>query len=510
MNEIQKKEKLHIEPYSILRDILKNLWVIILAALIGLMSVSVWNDSMYTPAYTSTATLLVNLRNSAAYSYTNLSSSSEMARIFTEVFVQPTMKAYAADHLGMDSFVGSVSAKVLAETNIFTVSVTTSSPETSYEELCAILEIYPQISESVFSDAVIEIMRSPNLPTSPSNYISSRNQKLAIGGCALVVLAMVVYLSVLRDTVKNEQSFRDNIDSKLFGVVGHERRHMKLKDILRGRKASLLISDAYASFQFTENFHKLATKLEYLRRNSGAGVFLITSLAENEGKSTTAANIALALASRNNRVVLLDMDFKKPALHKVFGMQKDELMDLAELISGRTPLEEYKFSTYRQTGLDLALNKKSYHNYVEWVYSDRISGVLDQLRSSGRYDFIIVDTPPLSVAADVTGIVSLADVSMLVVRTDYVYSAAINDAVLAMSENSGFSGCILNDVHREFSMLGQMGFDENGYGSGYYSRGKKSRYGRYGSYNTYDSYSKYTDYSDYKETDEETPPTEES
>lgn len=493
MNESQNQSKIHIEPYSIIRDVIRNLWVVVLAALIGAMSVSIWNDSMYTPAYTSTATLLVNLRNSAAYSYTNLSSSSEMARIFTEVFVQPTMKAYAADHLGMDRFVGSVSARVLDETNIFTVSVTTSSPETSYEELCAILEIYPQISESVFSDAVIEIMRSPNLPVSPSNSISSRNQKLAILGCAGLVLALIVYLSYIRDSVKDEQGFRENVDGKLFGVVGHEKNHMNLRDILKRKKSSLLISDAYASYRFTENFHKLATKLEYLRRNNNAKIFLVTSLAENEGKSTTAANIALALASRNNKVALLDMDFKKPALHKVFDMQDEVPMDLAALISGQTSLENYQFTPFRQTGLDLALNKKSYNNYVEWIYTDRIAGIFDQLRRSEKYDFIIVDTPPLSVAADVTGIVQLADMSMLVVRTDYVYTAAINDAVLSLSEKNNFAGCILNDVHREFSMLGQMGFDESGYGGGYYYRGSRNRYNRYGGY---EDYSKTTEYKD--------------
>lgn len=489
MNQLQKKIKICVEPYSIIRDIVKNLWVVFLAALIGLMTVSIWNHSMYTPMYTSSATLLVNLRNSAAYSYTNLSSSSEMARIFTEVFVQPTMKAYAADYLGMDSFVGSVSAKALDETNIFTVSVTTSSPEVSYNELCAILEIYPQISDSVFSDAVIEVMRSPNLPVTPSNYISSRNQKLAAAGCAALVLAIVVYLSLMRDTVKDERSFRENIDSKLFGVVGHERPHLDLKDIIKRKKASLLINDAYASFRFTENYHKLATKLEYLHRNENAKIILITSLAENEGKSTTAANIALALAKRHKKVALLDMDFKKPAQYKVFDLQESEFEDLGVLLAGNSSVEEYPFVHYKQSGLSLALNKKSYNNYMEWIYSDRISGIFNELRRSSRFDFIIVDTPPLSVAADVTGIVQLADVSLLVVRTDYVYSASINDGVLSLSEKSNFSGCILNDVHREFSMLGQMGFDENGYGGSYY-RGGKSRYG------AYESYSKYSEFKD--------------
>ena len=489
MNESQNKFGLHIEPFSVFRDVIRNLWVILLAALIGYMSVSIWNGSMYTPMYTSTSTLLVNLKNSAASSYTNLSSSSEMAKIFTEVFQQPTMKAYAADHLGNDRFVGSVSASVLPNTNIFTVSVTTSSPEMSYRELCAILAIYPSISESVFADSVIEVMRSPNLPLSPSNYISQRNQNIAIIACGALVLFLIVCLSVIRETAKDEYMFRKNVDAKLFGIVSHERSHVSLKDRLLRKKAALLISNAHASFRFTENYHKLATKFEYMRRSGNAKVFLITSLAENEGKSTTAANIALALANRNNRVLLLDMDFKKPALNKVFNLHDSTLPDLATLLDGSSPFENFPFYHYKQTGLDLGLNNKSHNDYVNWIYSDHVNTIVNYLRGLDCYDFIIIDTPPLSVAADVTGLVHLADRSLLVVRTDYVYTAALNDAVLSLKEHSNnFAGCILNDVHREFSMLGQFGFDE----SGYYG----ARYGKKNYYGYYNSYSKYAEHKD--------------
>ncbi|MBR4960302.1 MAG: hypothetical protein IKY52_05340, partial [Clostridia bacterium] len=124
--------------------------------------------------------------------------------------------------------------------------------------------------------------------------------------------------------------------------------------------------------------------------------------------------------------------------------------------------------------------------------SDHVNVIFQYLRNLDCYDYIIIDTPPLSVAADVTGLIHLADHSLLVVRTDFVYTAAINDAVLSLKENSNsFVGCILNDVHSEFSMLGQFGFDE----SGYYG----TRYGRhnyYGSYNSYSSYSKYATHKD--------------
>ncbi len=477
MNEFEKKHSIHFEPYSLLRDIVLNFWVVILAALIGFMSVNIWNQSMYTPMYTSTATLIVNIKNSASYSYTNLSSSSEMAKIYTEVFKQPTMKEYAAEHLGEDRFVGSVSASVLNNTNIFTVSVTTSSPETSYRELCAILEVYPQISESVFSDSVIEIMRSPNFPGSPSNAISAGNRSLVMIGCAGIVLAAIIYLSVTRDTVKDEKAFKDKVDAKLFGTVSYERPRRSLKEIVTRKKISLLISHASASYTFTENYHKIANRIEYLSRTEGSKVFLVTSLAEDEGKSTTVANIALALADRGNRVALLDMDFKKPAVHKIFDMKKTDTDDFASLLSGKTSLEQYVVNPFMKTGVDLMVNFKSHNDYVNWIHGDNIHEVFAKLRDEMGYDYILIDTPPLSVAADVTTFMQLADKSLVVVRTDYVLAADINDAILSLKEKTdNFAGCILNAVHKEFSLLGQLGFDERGY------------YGKYGSYSRYDRY----------------------
>ena len=477
MNEFEKKHSIHFEPYSLLRDIVLNFWVVILAALIGFMSVNIWNQSMYTPMYTSTATLIVNIKNSASYSYTNLSSSSEMAKIYTEVFKQPTMKEYAAEHLGEDRFVGSVSASVLNNTNIFTVSVTTSSPETSYRELCAILEVYPQISESVFSDSVIEIMRSPNFPGSPSNAISAGNRSLVMIGCAGIVLAAIIYLSVTRDTVKDEKAFKDKVDAKLFGTVSYERARRSLKEIVTRKKISLLISHASASYTFTENYHKIANRIEYLNRTEGSKVFLVTSLAEDEGKSTTVANIALALADRGNRVALLDMDFKKPAVHKIFDMKKTDTEDFASLLSGKTSLEQYVVNPFMKTGVDLMVNFKSHNDYVNWIHGDNIRAVFAKLRDEMGYDYILIDTPPLSVAADVTTFMQLADKSLVVVRTDYVYVADINDEILSLKEKTdNFAGCILNAVHKEFSLLGQLGFDERGY------------YGKYGSYSRYDRY----------------------
>jgi capsular exopolysaccharide synthesis family protein len=374
----------------------------------------------------------------------------------------------------MDRFRGSVSASVLDNTNIFTVSVTSSSPEMSYNELCAILEVYPEISDSVFSDSVIEIMRSPNFPSAPSNSISASNRRLTMLVCAAATLALIIYLSIHRDTVKDEKDFKTKIDAKLFGTVMYEKIKRPLSSILKDQKVALLINNAFASYQFTENYHKIANRIEYISRTQRSKVFLITSLAENEGKSTTVANIALALASRGNRVALLDMDFKKPAIHKLFEMQNTSAPDLAALLSGKISMEKYQIHTYMNTGVDLMVNFKSHNDYVHWIHSENIYNVFNDLRIDKGYDYILIDTPPLSVAADVTTFMQFADKSLVVVRTDYVYAADINDAILSLKEKTNtFAGCILNAVHKEFSLLGQLGFDETGYygkGGGAYSR----------------------------------------
>ena len=447
MNEHEKQNRIHIEPYSLIRDIVMNLWVVILAALIGFMSVRIWNQSMYTPMYTSTATLIVNVRNSASYSYTNLSSSSEMAKIYTEVFKQQTMKEYAAAHMQADRFVGSVSSSVLDNTNIFTVSVTT-------------------------------IMRSPNFPSAPSNTISDGHRTLIMLGCSAAVLALIVYLSVTRDTVKDEDTFKEKVDSKLFGTVLYERSRRPLKDVITRKKVPLLINNAYTSYQFTENYHKIANRIEYINRTEHSKVFLVTSLAENEGKSTTIANIALALAERGHRVALLDMDFKKPAIHKIFGIPNEGAHDFGSLLSGKIGVDEYPLQPYMKTGIDLMVNFSSHRDYVHWIHNHTARTMLDMIRNEMGYDYVLIDTPPLSVAADVTTFMQFVDKSIIVLRTDYVYAADINDAILSLKgKTDTFVGCVLNAVHKEFSLFSQFGLDE----TGYYGKagGAYRRYDRY-------------------------------
>ena len=423
-----QKNKIIIEWHSILKDLLMNAWVVLLAALIGMMGIYIASYSVYSPEYTSSATLVVTAKSSASNPYSLVSISSEMAEVYTKIFTQPTIKEKAAVQAGVSSFNGTVSATVLSETNLMDVKVTSSSPQTSYELLSAVLSVYPEVADNLFENATISVIKQPSMPHAPSNNISSQNKLIVALGCAFVAVLAIVAISVFRDTVKNEDAFNSKIDSKLIGTIVHENKRMDLRDYIQRKKKGLLIhSNAFISLKFVESFHKIAARLEYLNRRGGDKVFAVTSVAENEGKSTVASNIALSLADRGYNVVLFDLDAKKPALYKIFEESYNEFSELGELFENKIKYSEFKLRKYKKSSLYLAINTKPYPDYRSWIESGEVERVLSALKT--KVDYIIVDTAPLSVDASVTDIVKIVDKTMMVVRTDVVTASSLNDAL---------------------------------------------------------------------------------
>ncbi len=455
---------------SLIKDLVRNIWAILLAAVIAYMGIQVVEKSIYTPSYTSDAILVVRAKVGSSGMYSNLASSSEMATIFTKVFQQPTMKKRAAENLGLEKFDGTIKAEVNGSTNLMNLSVKANDPELAFRLLSSVLEVYPTISDAVFSDAVIDVISAPDMPTSPSNSALTTYRNHIVLVAMLLEAGLIVLFSLLRETVKEEKGFTDKIASQLVGTVTHERAHLSAKEKREKKKRALLINDAYSSLRFTEDYQKLATKLEYMQKKKNKKVFAVTSVAENEGKSTVAANIALILAGRGYKVALLDLDIRKPSMYKIFDYDSDMLHEFNDVLSNKVPLGEYGFYRYRKSNLIIAFNRKARENTEELLSGPILPGCFEALRE--KMDFIIVDTPPTSVSADAVTVSSYADRTLLVVRTDTVAVQDINDAILAVSDAGGkLAGCVLNDVYKPFTLFGQMGSDETGYYGAYYRSG---------------------------------------
>ena len=449
--------KISIDYYSILKDLLRNFWVILLSLIIGAMGIYIAECSVYKPEYTATATVVVNVKGSSSNTSSMYSVSAEMAEVFSKVFSEPAMKKAAAEHLNLEKFDGRVAASVLTDTNFINISVVSDSPRKSYELLNSILHVYPNISEEVFKNSVITILKHPSMPSSPSSvgFQHSRMNILLI--IAFISIGAIVVLSVFRNTVKNEREFNNKINGQLLGCIPHEIKANSIKDLFSKKKKGLLIDgNAFVSTRFLESFNRIVAKIEHHNLRDGSKVFVVTSVAENEGKSTVSSNLALSLARKGNRVLLMDMDGKKPALYKLFGCSYIENAELGSLFDGEVSSNNYKLRRYKKTSLYLALNTRAYANSHKWIENGIAKKTIKSLKD--MVDYIIIDTAPISVDSSVSEIIKIADKTILVVKTDTIETVTINDAILTVTDvGDNLAGCILNQTPPDMPMASFTG-----------------------------------------------------
>lgn len=476
-----KINKITIEWHSLLKDVVRNIWVVILCMLIGSMGFYVVTHSTYEPVYTASATLAVNAGGNTTASYSALTVSNEKANVLVNIFTEPSVKDAAAEYLEIESFDGTISASVLEQTNFIELSVTADHPEKAYTLLNAVIKSHHKVSNKIFRNAGASVIRLPSVPAGPSNRISNSNRNIVIMAAATLSLLAILVLSVMRNTVKKESDFNEKIDSKLLGTISHESKKMTLTELKKKKKKGLLIhSNAYINLRFTESFHKIAAKLEHMKNHGGENTFAITSVAENEGKSTCAANIAVSLADRGNKVVLVDLDFKKPALYKIFDMEFRENSELSDLLGQKIASENFTFRVFKKTSLSLAINTKPDSDYHSKIENGSVAELIGKLKK--EFDFVIIDTAPISLDSSVTDIIQEADKTVLVVRTDTVNVNVINDFISTISKiSSNLSGCILNDVYMNLLPFSFTGNDESNH-YGVYGYGRYSKYGHYGHY----------------------------
>lgn len=476
----------HIEPLCVLRLLLRKLWLIILAALIGAMGAWVVLTCTVSHSYSSTTTFVVTARSGNGY-YSHTGAASEVVSIYSELlqsrFVGELTGKYAPGSAG------TVSANQIDDTNLINVKVTSDSPQDALLIMQALLKNYGELSSYVSSTAVLTPLNTPNVTvTAAKNYNSRTVCGLSALAGILVMTAILIQICVSSGTVQNEEGAKSDLDARIIAVVPHEKRtavHFTAKQIVKQVKdlwqhfrrnqreeRDLKIFEPTISFGFAEAIRRIAAKFEHARVK-GSQVFLFSSVSEAEGKSTLAANTALALAESKEKVLFIDLDLRRPVQSRLLGLkvakQEEELG--AMLVAGRSAEEILQAAVAdNTTGLQTLLSTKSYVGMLELITADTLTQVLELARE--RFDYVIIDSPPMSGFADSEIFSDMADASVLVVRQDVVPTPEINDAIDAMRAGKAeFLGCILNDMQYLRVSVG-------GYGYGY-------GYGKYGKYDSH-------------------------
>lgn len=473
-NEVQNVEfnLLPFDPIVLLQDVAKRWLLILLAALVVGVGSYIRTDMSYSPIYQTNTTFVVTARGSATSVYNNLNSTSSLASVFTGLLNSSILRKTIQQEMGT-GFSGTISTEVIPDTNLITMRVRASDPRTAFLAAQIIIDNHETLTYEVVDGIALEVLQHPIVPTAPINYANAGGQmrKMAVIS-ALGVSVMLAMLSFFRDAVRSGQEARSKLDCDYLGEIPHENKYKTLIARIRHRKTSILITNPVTSFRFVENIRKLRRRVE--QHMNGRKVLMITSLLENEGKSTVAVNLALSMAQKYRRVLLIDCDLRKPACHAVMEQKKIN-GGVRDVLMHKVSLND-AIVRYRKTNLYMLLEKKADHNSGDLLTSQRMQELLKWARE--EFDFVVLDLPPMSAASDAESMTALADACLLVVRQNEAVTPAINKAVASLEGgNAKLLGCVLNNVYSTAFSSGQ------GYGYGAHSRyGQYGRYGHYGNY----------------------------
>ena len=459
---------LHFDPIVLVRDVLKRWMLIVLVALMAGVGSYIYADTQYVPVYQTKTTFVVTNRSSSNTVYSNLSSTSSLAEVFTELLNSSILRKAIVQEMGVSSFHGTIDTQVVPNTNLITMTVKDTNPRLAFLATRAIIDHHENLTYQVVNDIQLEVLQHPTVPASPINQSGATSQmKRMMALAALATAILLAAVSYLRDVVRSATEARNKLDCDFLGEIPHERKFKTLAAQVRNKKSSILLTSPVTGFRFVESIRKLRRRVE---QHMGNGkVLMVTSLLENEGKSTVAVNLALAMEQKKKRVLLIDCDLRKPACHRVLE-QEQFSYGINEVLHDTAELSEC-FLRYQDTDMYMLLAKKGERNTGDLIVSPRMQAMLNWAKQN--FDFIVLDLPPMSVAADAEGMAELADACLMVIRQNVAFASELNNAIGNLEgHRAKMLGCVLNNVYSTQLSSGQS------YGYGGYS--KYRHYGHYG------------------------------
>ncbi len=278
----------------------------------------------------------------------------------------------------------------------------------------------------------IEDAQPPRNPVRPR---TQTNTLLALVAGAMLAVGAVFLIEYLDNTVKTQEQILEDTGLSTLGAIA-QIRNGDLDDMLiTARKPRDPISEAYRVMRTNLNFAAVDGELRSI---------MLTSPSPGEGKSTTAGNLAVALAQTGRSVIVVDADLRRPTMHKVFGVLNNLGLTTA-ILDSQTPLARQLQETH-VPGVRVMTSGPIPPNPAELLNSQRMSNLIQALAEEA--DIVVFDTPPVLTVADAAILAPQMDGCMLVVHTGKTRRDTFIQAVEHLEKtNANIFGVVLNRLN---------------------------------------------------------------
>ena len=469
------KAEAHFKIYltDLIKGVKKLWWVCIALAVLFGGGFALHGGLNYTPKYQTSATFIVSMQSVSGastglskYSYSyDTSTAEQLATTFPHILSSNLLQEMVCTELGENGMPATVSADVVKGTNMFKLSTFGKDPQKTYDTLISVINNYPSVAKHVIGNIKMDMITSPVFPQNPYNSPEYKDNFVTGATLGLIAGCVLIFLyAVFRNTIRTKDEIKTELNSNILGAVP--------KVVLKKRREKdsypILVSDSKIPSTFSEAI-RVCRNVFVNSLKEEEKVVLVTSTAPGEGKTTIITNIALSLAKRNKKVLLVDGDLRNPSIAPLLDINMDE-------VEYQTISDKYEIAfleSYNLSVLRFIFPDQEKESFVSTAFA---KDVFDNLRD--QFDYILVDTPPCGLVSDAMFIAQAADAAIYVIYQDVVGVSKIKSSLNnLLSTDVKIAGCVLNGAIGASTGYGYgygYGYKKYGYG---YNYGKKYGYG---------------------------------
>lgn len=384
-----------------LRDYLQIIrvnWVLIMAFALTGTAVGAGTSALIQPTYTAYTQLFVSIQSSGSVQELQQGNTFSQARVqsYVQTVATPVVLQPAIDSLGLQITPSELSGRVKASSDLNTVLINIQVSDTSSVQAAATaqavanslikavdsLERPKAGGSSPISLSVITPAAAPAAPSAPNtklNIILGLFAGLALG------VTVAVLRSILDTRIKTETDVRRISDTPLLGRIAFDNDAQKKP----------LLTQAPSQSPRAESFRQLRTNLQFANVAGHAKTLVVTSSLPGEGKSTTATNLAIALAQAGQSVCLVDADLRRPMVGEYLGLERNA--GLTTALIGAAEVNDL-LQPWGQDDLYVLTSGQIPPNPSELLGSAEMKNLLAHLEDA--FDTVVVDAPPLLPVTD--------------------------------------------------------------------------------------------------------------
>jgi len=415
-------------------------WLLLLGLVIGGGTSYALSQAM-TPIYRASSTLLVNqTQTPGTIAYNDILTSERLTKTYRELIQQRPVLEDVISDLNLPytaaELAGMIDVDVISDTQLIRVSAESSDPELARQIADGTASVFiVQNSENQLSrPGDVSVVESATTPTSPVSPRVPLNTVLGVVAGLMVAAGISLLLEYLDDTVKSPDDLTAAAGLVALGAVARFRHTKAAESSLITHRSRHPAAEAY---------RVLRTNVQFSTLDKPSQTFLVTSANPREGKTTTVANLALVLAQAGKRVIAVDSDLRRPALHQLFGTTNSYGLTNV-LLSKDASVNGYLQRT-RFDNLAILPSGPMPPNPSELLSSPRLQTLIENLKREA--DVILFDSPPTLAVTDASVLAARLDGAILVVDAGKTRAAALERAKDALTRSkTNLLGAVLNKL----------------------------------------------------------------